>query len=200
MSAISDDNNPPANTDGWDLYQSDNIVIQNSIINNGDDCLALKANSTNVVVQGLQCNGSHGISIGSLGEELGEIDIVENVYIYNNSLSNSTEGAAIRLKVVPNINPRNPNNDDGGGSGYIRNVTYDTFQAIDVPYAIAIDQCYDYDNETYCNQYPVSNSNKANLQRTILTIDGSPRWPSRTLSSRTSGEKRGQNTDSMLVT
>ena len=55
--------NPAKNTDGWDTLRSDNVVIQNSHINNGDDCVSFKPNSTNIVVQGLICNGSHGISV-----------------------------------------------------------------------------------------------------------------------------------------
>lgn len=34
--------NAAHNTDGWDIYRSDNIVIKNSVINNGDDCVSLK--------------------------------------------------------------------------------------------------------------------------------------------------------------
>ena len=73
--------NPAKHTDGWDTYRSDNIVIQNSNINNGDDCVSFKPNSTNIIVQNLVCNGSHGISVGSLGQYPGEVDIVKNLYV-----------------------------------------------------------------------------------------------------------------------
>ena len=46
------------NTDGWDTYRSDNVVIQNSVINNGDDCVSFKPNSTNILVSNLDCTGS----------------------------------------------------------------------------------------------------------------------------------------------
>jgi galacturan 1,4-alpha-galacturonidase len=36
------------------------------------------------------CNGSHGISVGSLGQYIGEYDIVENVYVFNASMHNTT--------------------------------------------------------------------------------------------------------------
>lgn len=36
------------------------------------------------------CNGSHGISVGSLGQYVGEYDIVENIYVFNTSLHNAT--------------------------------------------------------------------------------------------------------------
>lgn len=65
----------------WDTYRSDNIVIQNSHIDNGDDCVSFKPNSTNIVVQNLICNGSHGISVGSVGQYKGEVDIIKNIYV-----------------------------------------------------------------------------------------------------------------------
>lgn len=64
------------------------------------DCVSFKPNSTNVLVQNIDCNGSHGISVGSLGQYPGEYDIVENIYVYNTSLSNASDGA--RIKVWPN--------------------------------------------------------------------------------------------------
>ncbi|KAI7650745.1 Exopolygalacturonase, partial [Hortaea werneckii] len=72
--------NEAKNTDGWDTYRSSNIVIQNSVVNNGDDCVSFKPNSTEVLVQNMYCNGSHGISVGSIGQYPGEVDIVENLY------------------------------------------------------------------------------------------------------------------------
>lgn len=67
ISGGSTSKNQAKNTDGWDTYRSDGITIQNSTINNGDDCVSFKPNSTNMLVQNLVCNGSHGISVGSLG-------------------------------------------------------------------------------------------------------------------------------------
>ena len=81
ISGASVSANVAKNTDGWDTYRSSNIVIQNSNINNGDDCVSFKPNSTDIIVQNLICNGSHGISVGSLGQYIGEVDIVENIYV-----------------------------------------------------------------------------------------------------------------------
>jgi len=78
IAVASTSTNVAKNTDGWDTYRSDNVVIQNSVISNGDDCVSFKPNSTNVVVQNLVCTGSHGISVGSLGQYPAEVDIVEN--------------------------------------------------------------------------------------------------------------------------
>lgn len=54
------------------------------------DCVAFKPNSSNMLVQNLHCNGSHGISVGSLGQYKGETDIVENVLVYNISMFNAS--------------------------------------------------------------------------------------------------------------
>lgn len=83
ISGYSKSDNEAKNTDGWDTYRSTNIVIQDSVINNGDDCISFKPNSTGILVQNLQCNGSHGISVGSLGQYVGEVDIVQDVYVSN---------------------------------------------------------------------------------------------------------------------
>jgi galacturan 1,4-alpha-galacturonidase len=126
ITGFSSSKNVAKNTDGWyvklkilvpwvlliavirDLYRSSNIVIQNSVINNGDgmfslshyslptwtnhfeDCVSFKPNSTEILVQNLHCNGSHGISVGSLGQYEGEVDIVQNVLVYNISMFNAS--------------------------------------------------------------------------------------------------------------
>ena len=141
------------NTDGWDTYRSTNIVIQNSVINNGDDCVSFKPNSTEILVQNLHCNGSHGISVGSLGQYVGEYDIVENIYVYNCSMSNVTDGA--RIKVWPG-SPSALSGDlqGGGGKGRVNNITYDTMTVANADYAIEVTQCYGQKNLTLCNAFP----------------------------------------------
>ncbi|CAI6334432.1 unnamed protein product [Periconia digitata] len=145
--------NPAKNTDGWDTYRSSHIVIQNSHIDNGDDCVSFKPNSTDIVVQNLICNGSHGISVGSLGQYIGEVDIVKNIYVYNITLSNATSGA--RIKVWPGISSALSGDlQGGGGSGAVSNITYDGMKISNVDYAIEITQCYGQKNRTLCEQFP----------------------------------------------
>lgn len=95
------------------------------MLTNFPDCVSFKPNSTSVIIQGLDCTGSHGISVGSLGQYPGEIDNVEDIYVYNITMKNSTDGA--RIKVWPGLNPENPKPDQGGGSGRVRNITYEKF-------------------------------------------------------------------------
>ncbi|KAL7952127.1 glycoside hydrolase family 28 protein [Trichoderma barbatum] len=149
----SESKSPAKNGDGWDTFRSDAVVIQDSHVNNSDDCVSFKPNSTNIIVQGMQCNGSHGISVGSLGQYPAEYDIVENIYVFNISMSNASDGA--RIKVWPGTNtPFEPGLSGGGGAGYVRNVTYDTFYNDNNDWAIEINQCYGQSNQTICDKYP----------------------------------------------
>ncbi|KAI0602621.1 glycoside hydrolase family 28 protein [Biscogniauxia sp. FL1348] len=153
LEAKSSNANAVKNSDGWDTYRSEYVVIQNSVIDNTDDCVSFKPNSTNIVVQGLFCNGSHGISVGSLGQYVEQYDIVENVYIYNNSMSNASDAA--RIKVWPGVRSElEPVLSGGGGSGYVKNVTYERYESVNNDWAIEVNQCYGQSNATLCELYP----------------------------------------------
>jgi len=115
--------------------------------------VSFKPNSTNILIQNLFCNGSHGISVGSLGQFPGAFDIVENIYVFNTSLHNASDGA--RIKVWPNT-PSAVSGDlqGGGGDGRVNNITYDTIFIDNVDYAIEVDQCYGQNNLTLCLEFP----------------------------------------------
>lgn len=153
IGGYSTSNNIARNTDGFDTYRSSDISIQNSIVNNGDDCVSFKPNSSNIFVQNIYCNGSHGISVGSLGQYVGTYDIISHVYVYNISFNNAADGA--RIKVWPG-SPAAVSGDlqGGGGSGEVSNITYDTISVSNTRYAIEVDQCYGQRNLTQCLAYP----------------------------------------------
>ncbi|KAI3393570.1 hypothetical protein diail_3919 [Diaporthe ilicicola] len=144
-----------ANSDGWDTYRSDRVVIQDSVIINTDDCVSFKPNSTNIIVQNLDCTGSHGISVGSLGQYKGQTDIAEDLYIYNISMADASDAA--RIKVWPGVETAFQDLlNGGGGLGRVRNVTYDTFYHNNNDRAITITQCYGQKNQTLCNEFPAN--------------------------------------------
>lgn len=58
---------------------------------------AFKPNSTNIIVSNMHCNGSHGISVGSLGQYAGETDIVANVSVTDITMLNAENGARIKV-------------------------------------------------------------------------------------------------------
>lgn len=153
IDGYSTSDNEAKNTDGWDTYRSSDITISNSVINNGDDCVSFKPNSTNILVESLWCSGSHGISVGSLGQYEGEYDIVENVYVANISMHDASAGA--RIKVWPNTaSALSGDLQGGGGDGRVNNITYDGMFVDNVDLALQITQCYGQKNTTLCLEYP----------------------------------------------
>ncbi|KAF7365548.1 putative exopolygalacturonase X [Mycena venus] len=142
LNAASTSSHGAANTDGWDIYRSDTVVISNSVINNGDDCVSFKPNSTNILVSNLNCTGSHGISVGSLGQFAGMFDIVENVTAINIRMSNAQNGARIKAWAG-----------SGVGSGIVKNVTFMNFIESKVDNPVVIDQCY-MTSASACAQFP----------------------------------------------
>ncbi|KAK7001848.1 putative exopolygalacturonase X [Favolaschia claudopus] len=142
LNAKSTSSHGAANTDGWDTYRSDNVVIKDSVINNGDDCVSFKVNSTNIIVSNLNCTGSHGISVGSLGQFAGMFDIVENVTATNIHMSNAQNGARIKAWAG-----------SGVGSGIVKNITFANFVESKVDNPVVIDQCY-MTSASACAQFP----------------------------------------------
>ena len=69
------------NTDGSDTYQSSHVTYENWVYQGGDDCIALKANSTQIVVKNVTCLGGTGIAFGSIGQYPGVLDIIQDVLI-----------------------------------------------------------------------------------------------------------------------
>lgn len=149
INTFSYSSSPVANSDGWDIYRSSYVTIKDSVIKNADDCVSFKPNSTNVLVSNLDCDGSHGFSVGSLGQYAGEVDIVANVTVINSIMKNAQYAA--RIKVFGG-SPYT-NSTAGGGTGYVQNITFQNIQVSNVDVPIYINQCYS-TNAAVCAQYP----------------------------------------------
>ncbi|PBL00015.1 endopolygalacturonase 2 precursor [Armillaria gallica] len=80
------------NTDGFDV-SADDVTIQNSIVKNQDDCIAINSGS-NIVFKNNQCSGGHGISVGSISTG----KTVTDVTISGNTVTNSMYGLRIKVK------------------------------------------------------------------------------------------------------
>lgn len=95
----------PKNTDGFDSLNVNGLSVTNTRVDIGDDCFSPKPNTTNIFVQNLWCNNTHGVSMGSIGQYSGVEDIIENAYIENVTLlngqvSSSTQMIACKLTTV----------------------------------------------------------------------------------------------------
>ncbi|KAI3817541.1 hypothetical protein L1987_11336 [Smallanthus sonchifolius] len=115
------------NTDGIHLTGSTNVVIQNSKIGTGDDCVSIVNASSNIKMKNIYCGPGHGISIGSLGKD-NTIAVVTKVVLDTAFLKGTTNG--LRIKTWQ------------GGSGYVRGVRYQNVKMEDVANPIIIDQFY----------------------------------------------------------
>ena len=58
--------------------QGEEILFEDNIIFNGDDCLTVGSPAKNIYFRNSYCNGGHGLSIGSLGNG-GAVANVQNV-------------------------------------------------------------------------------------------------------------------------
>lgn len=55
-------------TDGADTVYADNITFRNWIVDNGDDSISMKANSTNILIENCDFYTGLGLAIGSIGQ------------------------------------------------------------------------------------------------------------------------------------
>ncbi|CAI8617036.1 unnamed protein product [Vicia faba] len=115
------------NTDGFDISFSTYVLIQDSNIKSGDDCVAINGGSSFINVTGVYCGPGHGISVGSLGLKRSD-DRVSNVHVRNCTLTGTQNGARIKTAA--------------GGSGYAKNITYEQIILQNVRNPIFIDQAY----------------------------------------------------------
>lgn len=81
------------NTDGFDVSSCNDTTIKNSKVFNQDDCVAVTSGN-HVTVSGMHCEGSHGLSIGSVG---GKSDnTVTNIAFEDSQCINCQNGARIK--------------------------------------------------------------------------------------------------------
>jgi polygalacturonase len=93
-----------SNTDGIDPVSTSDVTIRDDMIQDGDDCVAIKADpgtpAENVTVDGVHCYGTHGISIGSQTSGGVHNVLVRDSTIdgYDSLGTKSTDDNGIRIK------------------------------------------------------------------------------------------------------
>ncbi|KAL9094638.1 MAG: hypothetical protein Q9165_003198 [Trypethelium subeluteriae] len=114
------------NTDGFDISGCNNTILRDSSVFNQDDCVAVTSGN-GITVSGMYCDGSHGLSIGSIGGKSN--NNVTNVLFENSVIVNSQNGARIKT----NYNT----------TGYVAGITYQNISVSNISdYGIDIQQDY----------------------------------------------------------
>ncbi|EJC98108.1 pectin lyase-like protein [Fomitiporia mediterranea MF3/22] len=136
------------NTDGIDTYRSDSITLRNWDVTCGDDCLAIKGNSTNIVAQGITCRGGNGIAFGSLGQYVQFNDIVDNVLLEDINVLRIDESIqplmrwGVYFKSWTGSVIGVPPTGGGGSGGFVKNVVAKNVHLSSVDTAVAAYQTY----------------------------------------------------------
>jgi galacturan 1,4-alpha-galacturonidase len=116
------------NTDGIHIERSTGVVIADTRIGTGDDCISIGQGNDNIDIQRVHCGPGHGISVGSLGREEGEEE-VRGLVVRNCTVRGTTNG--LRIKTWP-----------GSPPGLASNITFEDITMADVANPIVIDQSY----------------------------------------------------------
>jgi galacturan 1,4-alpha-galacturonidase len=80
------------------------------------------------------------------------VDIVENIYVGNITMSNASDGA--RIKTWPAHGVMSGVGEGGGGSGRVSNITYEGMKLSKVDWAVQITQCYGLKDRVECKAAP----------------------------------------------
>ncbi|XP_043700276.1 probable polygalacturonase At3g15720 [Telopea speciosissima] len=125
VNIIAPENSP--NTDGIDIASSTQVLIHDSYIGTGDDCVAINGGTSFINITKVTCGPGHGISVGSLGAN-GAHETVEEVHVKDCTFIGTMNGARIKTWQ--------------SGSGYARKISFEqiTLSAVNNP--IVIDQYY----------------------------------------------------------
>ena len=141
----------PKNTDFFDSLNVEKVKVERAWIDIGDDCFSPKSNATDIHVDTMYCNGTHGQSIGSLGQYKGEFSYVKDVVIENLWMLNGQHASRLKTWAGPDV-----------GYGFIDNVTFRNFYGGNNEYTAFIDSCYFNIEAETCNKYP-SQMNISNI-------------------------------------
>lgn len=116
----------PFNTDGFQVAGTD-ITIEDSVIYNGDDAFAIQSGAHNALVRSATVGyASHGLSIGSLGQNQGLFANVSNIFFDDITMIDTVYGARFKSWI--------------GGQGSAKNVTWNNIRVYNVSFPIFVTQ------------------------------------------------------------
>ncbi|KAJ6491270.1 glycoside hydrolase family 28 protein [Mycena vitilis] len=122
VSSTSNDSQPARNTDGADTLNSHHINFRRWEVHNGDDSIAMKRNSSDILIEDSVFYTGLGVAIGSIGQYPGEFEFVERVLTRNCSFIGTRFVGYI--KTWTGVQQGFPPNGGGGGIGYVRDIAW----------------------------------------------------------------------------
>lgn len=118
----------PFNTDGFDI-EGTHISITNSELHNGDDAIAIGTNSHDILfAHNTIGHQTHGMSIGSLGKDPSTPANISNLLFTNITVQGGLYAARFKSW--------------SGGTGLVRNVTWQNIHIHNVSFPIFVTQSY----------------------------------------------------------
>ncbi|CZR50944.1 uncharacterized protein PAC_00818 [Phialocephala subalpina] len=130
------------NSDGADTLSSDNITFRRWFVDNGDDSISTKQNSSNIFIEDSIFKRDLGVALGSTGQYPGEYEYIDGVYAKNITCINSAQAGYI--KTWTGEQKGTPPNGGGGGTGVVQNIKFENFTFQNSKYIFAIGQCTTY--------------------------------------------------------
>lgn len=128
ISAYSNSTAFPFNTDGFDV-KGNHIQILDSTIFNGDDAIAVQSGSHDILFRGGTIGyQSHGMSIGSLGQDQSQFANVTDIVFDDVTVINAVYAARFKSWI--------------GGQGLAQNVSWTNIRSYNVSFPIFITQSY----------------------------------------------------------
>lgn len=83
------------NTDGIHIERSTGVVISDTHISTGDDCISIGQGSDNIDIARVHCGPGHGMSVGSLGRYVDEGDVTR-VHVRDMTFVGTMNGVRIK--------------------------------------------------------------------------------------------------------
>ncbi|KAJ7045482.1 pectin lyase fold/virulence factor [Mycena alexandri] len=166
VSSTSNDSQSTINTDGADTLDSHHITFRRWEVRNGDDSIAMKRNSSDILIEDSVFYIGTGVAIGSTGQFPGEYEVIERVLTRNCSFIGTRFLGYI--KTWTGVQQGFPPNGGGGGTGAWTNSTFTniTTQVAEITqctsFSGAVGQC---DTSTM----QISNITWSGLQGSLLT-------------------------------
>ncbi|KAF3935166.1 Polygalacturonase [Dactylellina cionopaga] len=140
------------NTDGFNV-KGQNFLFQDITVTNQDDCIAVSAGAGNVTAKRITCNGSHGLSVGSIGSDT----TVNGVTFMDSTVTGASNGC--RIKTV-----------SGATGSTVSNIVYQNIKLSGITdVGIMIDQAYGGTEGQPTNGVKISNVKFINVTGTVTS-------------------------------